>query len=296
VTDNRDPDQAKAKVITKTFKDFLENAPPNSREFVVTDLTDTSTPITLEKPVLNIYCSDNACEKVMAFDCIEVAPSQTINGWGKHFLTYRCRHCKRTQKIYSLLVRSDFDSHKHFLAATAEGSVRKIGEFPLFGNRLPSRVITLVGPDNELFLSGLKAENQGMGIGAASYYRRVVENQWKRLLDAIIQTAETHNVDSEEIELLKLAKNETQFKKAIELTKGKIPTALLIDGVHNPLQLLHDCLSMDIHESSDAECLETANDIRELLIRFSKMLDEALKDRSALDKTLARLRAKRTKE
>jgi len=49
-------------------------------------------------------------------------------------------------------------------------------------------VITLIGPDREIFLRGRRAENQGLGIGAFAYYRRVVENQKGRIITQIGKT------------------------------------------------------------------------------------------------------------
>ena len=40
----------------------------------------------------------------------------------------------------------------------------------------------LVGPDRDDFLKGRRCENQGLGVGAFIYYRRVVENQKNRIL------------------------------------------------------------------------------------------------------------------
>ena len=65
--------------------------------------------------------------------------------------------------------------------------LRAAGEYdPPFGPPTPARVITLIGPDKEYYLKGRRAENQGMGIGAFSYYRRVVENQKNRIIDEVI--------------------------------------------------------------------------------------------------------------
>ena len=73
------------------------------------------------------------------------------------------------------------------------GRARKIGEWPAFGARLPLRMKRLVGDDYELFMKGYRSENQGLGIGAFAYYRRVVETQKNRLFDEIIKASERLN-------------------------------------------------------------------------------------------------------
>ena len=82
----------------------------------------------------------------------------------------------------------------------------KIGEYPPFGPPTPRKVLNLFGDDKPLFLKGRQAENQGLGIGAFAYYRRMVDNQKNRLFDAIIAIAEEEkNADAAIIEQLRNA-------------------------------------------------------------------------------------------
>lgn len=50
-------------------------------------------------------------------------------------------------------------------------------------------MISLIGPDKELYLQGRRSESRGFGIGAFSYYRRVVENQKSRIIEEIAKAA-----------------------------------------------------------------------------------------------------------
>ena len=45
----------------------------------------------------------------------------------------------------------------------------KFGEFPAFGPPVPPRVLSLIGPDKDLFLKGRRSEIQGLGVGAFAY-------------------------------------------------------------------------------------------------------------------------------
>jgi hypothetical protein len=139
-----------------------------------------------------------------------------------------------------------------------------------------------------LFLKGRRAGNQGLGIGAYAYYRRVVENQKGRLLDKIIGVARQLDVNSPMIPALEAAKSETQFSKAIESVKDSIPESLRIRG-HNPLTLLHSALSQGLHAESDEDCLEVASAIREVLFELAERIDTVLKDHASLDMALNRL-------
>ena len=92
-----------------------------------------------------------------------------------------------------------------------------------------------------------RTENQGLGIGAFIYYRRVVENQKNRILHKVIDVSEKIRADNDKILQLKSAVKETQFSKALEMAKDVIPESLLIYG-HNPISLLHSALTRIMHK------------------------------------------------
>ena len=61
------------------------------------------------------------------------------------------------------------------------------------------------------------------------------------------------------------ALKEKQFSKAVEILKGAIPAKLLLVGGGNPLTLLYEPLSKQLHKLTDEECLREAADIRIVL-------------------------------
>jgi hypothetical protein len=148
--------------------------------------------------------------------------------------------------------------------------------------------VKLIGPDRESFLKGRRCENQGLGIGAFIYYRRVVENQKDRILNEIIKVSEKLGAPEEKIETLKKAVSETQFSKALDMAKDVIPESLLING-HSPILLLHSALSEGVHALSDEECLTIASSVRVVLGELSDRLSQALKNEEELTKALSTL-------
>jgi hypothetical protein len=168
------------------------------------------------------------------------------------------------------------------------GVIYKIGELPAFGPPTPSRVISMIGPDRELFLKGRRAENQGLGLGAFAYYRRVIEGQWKRIMDEVIRVAQTVDAPESMVTTLQQARTETQFSKAVDAMKDAIPESLRIRG-HNPLKLLHSALSEGLHEKSDAECLQLASSVRVVLTELADRVASALKDEGELQEAISRL-------
>jgi hypothetical protein len=198
------------------------------------------------------------------------------------YLTYRCDNCKRSTKTFSLYIALDPKD------ATA-GTCYKFGELPQYGPPTPTRLLRLFGDERETFLKGRRCENQGLGIGAFAYYRRVVENQKNRILDEVIRVCEKIHAAPDVIKVLEDAKKETQFSKAMDNVKDAIPQALLIKGQHNPLTLLHTALSRGLHAQTDQECLDLAHDIRVVLVELAERLGQALKDEAELNTAVTRL-------
>src|SRR5271166_2758708 len=215
---------------------------------------------------------------------------RTVIGGGRrggrtNILSLRAQTVSGTQR-HSLLpfIEVSQDTPPKFVALRCF----KFGEHPPFGPPIPSRLISLIGPDRELFLKGRRCENQALGIGAFVYYRRVVEDQKNRIFDEIIKVAEMVSAPPDTIAKLREAKKENQFSKAIDMIKDAIPQRLLIHG-QNPLTLLHSALSRGLHEQTDEKCLELATDIRLILAELSELLGHALKDERELKEAISRL-------
>jgi hypothetical protein len=255
------------------FLRLIEDLPPGSGgRFSMDD----------SRPFLNLrdaqlYCESSSCDRKMFF-----TPSTEILALNKadcRFITYKCRHCSKTQKLFAL-------------AITPPDGITKIGEHPPFGPPAPSKLVTLLGPDRDLLLKARAAESQGFGIGSYAYYRRIVERQKDRIFDRLIDVAKRIGSPREMLDQLEEAKQETQFTKGIDHIKSAIPEVLKIDG-HNPLTLLHSALSQGIHDQDDATCLQLAGDIRRVLTRFAERMAEVLKDDQELNESVKRLAGKR---
>ena len=170
----------------------------------------------------------------------------------------------------------------------ANGTLMKIGEVPEYGPPLPARLQRLVQSERDFLVKGFKSENQGFGIGAFVYYRRLVEDLKNDLIDEIIKTCgKVHNAAAF-VPALEKARKETQFSKAIEEIGDAIPDALRIDG-HNPLTLLHQALSRDLHSSSDEACLDAASAIRVVLTELSERIAQITRETSELKAARSKL-------
>lgn len=265
-----------------SVKNFFEVTPPGS----VAEIADlchnvslTRNQYRLKVSAIQLYCATDSCVGIRFFDISE-QPTADPGLLEEHFLTFTCRNCKIAEKTYAFtsLFRKD----------NKTGTLFKYGEHPPFGPHTPSRVITLIGAERDYFLKGRRAENQGLGIAAFAYYRRVVENQKARIFEEIIRVAEKVGASSETLEDLRAARSETQFTKAVGTIKHGVPESLLIDG-HNPLVLLHSALSEGLHAQSDEDCLELATSIRVVLTELVERMASALKEEATLNSAVKRL-------
>lgn len=268
--------------------EFLESHPPNQM-VRISNLTNRTyrsdygaTVDEFVAPEIQLHCPNGTCNGDRFFRFVgKSKPVIPTNDYLFFFVTYRCYNCLKEEKTFALAAKTDDKKSK-------SGECYKFGEIPNFGPPTPARLITLIGPDREEFLKGRRCENQGLGVGAFIYYRRVVESQKNRILNEIIKVSEKIGTDQAKIATLKEAVDETQFSKALDNAKDAIPESLLIDG-HSPLLLLHRALSKGVHALSDEECLEIASSVRVVLGELSERLSQALKDEEELTKALGTL-------
>jgi hypothetical protein len=271
---------------------FLASSPPDSPAEISNlcrrSSTSPNASWAVGTPDLLLYCDSEECQGLRFFECKDGTTWILSAQWKHEFMNYVCRNCRKTVKTYAVKVRQKE-------ANSSSGWATKLGEIPPFGPHTPARLITLIGPDRELFLKGRRAENRGLGIGAFSYYRRVVENQKGRIIVEIAKVAKKLGAKADVLEEFKAAEKETQFSTAVDQIKHGIPEALLIDGQHNPLTLLHHALSEGMHERTDEECLEVAQDIRVVLTELADRLSQALKQEDELTKSVTRLLTRKAK-
>ena len=274
-------------IVPTTLREFLEKTPPGPVA-LISDLGGerfySPDYAVLSLPNIALHCESETCSGIRLFrGSPEVRLKKRTSSHS--FVTYVCRNCTTMSKTFALWLSLEDDY--------VTGLAFKFGEFPQFGPPTPSRLISLIGPQKDLFLKGRRAENQGLGIAAFAYYRRVIEDQKNRIFDEIIKVSNRLSVDQMIIDELTKAKDETQFTKAVDSVKHGIPQTLLING-HNPLTLLHSALSEGMHADTDEECLEIATSIREVMAELAERMGQAMKDEAVLNTAVTRLLQKKS--
>jgi hypothetical protein len=283
-------EEVKEEIRYQTIAEFLESTPPNQL-IQISDLAEHTYDggywhDAMRTPEIQLHCEHENCNGIRFFRCVSGA-SQSLGTKSYEFfyVTYRCSNCQRVQKTFSLAAKVD-------QASKPLGECYKFGELPTYGPPVPPRLIKLIGPDRDEFLKGRRCENQGLGVGAFVYYRRVVERQKNRILEEIVKVSEKIGAPNEKLELLQEAVKETQFSKALQMAKDALPESLLING-HSPIMLLHGALSEGVHALTDEQCLEMAGSVRVVLGELSERLSQALKDEAELTKALSTLMQKK---
>lgn len=265
------------------FKTFLEAVSPGTKRKIIDLTVSQGVGVSLNTPELLLHCDSPECSGVRTFRLSDRNIGLSSEDWRYGYLSYLCGNCRKTFKRFALAV--------HWGKDTAI----KIGELPAFGPPTPARLISMIGPHRDFFLKGRRAENQGLGVAAFAYYRRVVEGEKGRIIREISKVAKILGTDKETLQAFDRAANETQFTTAIEEIKQAIPTSILIDG-HNPLTLLHSALSEGLHSETDEECLELAQHIRIIMIELADRLAVALKEDQELKAAVTKLLTKRSQK
>jgi hypothetical protein len=284
-------DEVKEEIEYQSIADFLESTPPNQL-INISDLSEVQRyqsghiSYKMRTPEIQLHCDHEQCNGTRFFRCVSGSDKDLeIKDYEFFYITYRCSNCQSVEKTFSLAAKIEKEGKP-------QGVCYKFGELPTYGPPVSPKLIKLIGPDRDEFLKGRRCENQGLGVGAFIYYRRVVENQKNRILGEIIKVSEKIGSAADKIKNLKLAVNETQFTKALELAKDAMPESLLING-HSPILLLHSALSEGVHALTDEQCLEMAGSVRIVLGELSERLSQALKDEAELTKALSTLMKKK---
>lgn len=180
------PETAPASEQPLTLSEFFESVPPNTPKglpslYEVTRRNRTGIAggvfysFSFKLPEILIHCANEICNGPRVYRPTKDSNVEAYSGVKYSFFEYLCSNCRSSLKTFAV----------RMLANDGEPNavITKLGEFPPYGPITPTRLLKLLGDQRETFLSGRRCENQGLGIGAFSYYRRVVEHQKDRIID-----------------------------------------------------------------------------------------------------------------
>ena len=198
--------------------------------------------------------------------------------------TFLCSSCQRQTIAFVVRFGADHklnkrtgDPEKDALNPTTDVPyVLKVGQYPAWSIDPPKEVKIALGRHEDLYKRGTICESQGYGIGAFAYYRRIVEDMIDQLLADIAELIEPQEREKYRAALAKVRGTIVAADK-IEIVKEMLPTFLRPGGI-NPLQTLHDALSVGIHALDEDDCLALAEGIRQSLAMLCKHIALAKQD------------------
>lgn len=195
-------------------------------------------------------------------------------------LRYVCTSCQSSSRSFLVL----FDEDKSW--------VMKVGQWPAWEIRSDRAVERMLGAHASFYRKGLVCESQGYGIGAFSYYRRIVEELIDRLLSEIGELLAGTEHDSY-MAAYEQVKTTVVAQDKIALVKDLLPANLRPDGL-NPLSILHSTLSQGLHAESDDECLAAAASVREVLVFLVSRVEGANQAKKSFTESMRKLLSKKT--
>jgi hypothetical protein len=192
---------------------------------------------------------------------------------------YVCASCREFTRVFCIKIDPDL------------AWLMKVGQFPAVEVTADSNIKNMLGSRAHYLTKAMTSEAHGYGIGAYSYYRRIVEE----LIDELLAEIESLIIDSEKAiysEALNKVKGTRVTSEKIDLVKDLLPPILRPDGM-NPLSLLHGILSEGLHAESDERCLELAAEIRETLVFLSGQVIASKNSARAFTTSMRALLAKK---
>jgi hypothetical protein len=131
----------------------------------------------------------------------------------------------------------------------------------------------------------MQCRNNGFGLGAVVYIRRIVEDKTNELIEVAAKFAESYSVDTQTVGAMRAATTErTTYDEKLRLAGAVLPEAVKVEGV-NPLYALYDLVSQGIHGMTEDECLEVADETTEVFqYIFTKLRAEVEERRGFVEK------------
>ncbi len=215
------------------------------------------------------------------------------------FLCYLCSLC-RTEKIFFLVLSEVLQPEPRRVLAPAIMPVMssasaplqvpivmltKVGQTPTPSIAIPREVEEAFGEQSELYKRALICRNQGYGVAAVAYLRRIVEDHTNELIEIAADLSQSTGAPAAQVEKIRAAKNEKRYQDKLKVASDQVPEALRPGGA-NPLGILHDTLSRDLHGQPEEVCLMTSETIREAFEYLFVKLRSQIREQQHFAKTI----------
>lgn len=180
-----------------------------------------------------------------------------------------CQSCK---SHISFLIRTFSDKNWEERKKGINIHIQKVGQYPGYEIAINNMLKEYLSEEDQVnYKKALTCLSISYGIGAYSYFRRIIENEIKRIIKDISE------LEFDGVAYVKDAYNnylkDFQMSKLIDIINKYLPKSLNELG-DNPIRLLYEQLSGGIHEFSDEQCVAKAKNIDVLLNYVVKKINE----------------------
>jgi len=138
-----------------------------------------------------------------------------------------------------------------------------VGQFPAQSTSIPSTIEKRLGTSAIFYRRALTCRNEGYGLAAVAYFRRVVEDKRNELVDVVADSAEAMGMSEEDIAKIRAAKSQKVYEDKLKIASQAMPSTMKPDGA-NPLHALFELLSVGLHTQTEEECLQIAYNVHEI--------------------------------
>jgi hypothetical protein len=180
-----------------------------------------------------------------------------------------CQSCKT---LISFLIRTTADKEWSRRSEGLNIYLQKVGQFPAYDIGLNENLKKYLNEEDQInYRKALTCLSISYGIGSFAYFRRIIENEIKRIIKDISE------LEFDDVQIVRDAyttfSKDFQMAKLIDTLNKHIPSSLKDLG-DNPIRLLYEQLSGGIHEFTEEECIEKAQSIDILLNYVIKKVNE----------------------
>lgn len=163
---------------------------------------------------------------------------------------------------------------------TGEDWIQKVGQLPIWIPRISKEMEKELGDDAEIYKKALRNMNEGYGIGACAYLRRLLEKHINPLLELLHDSKAETGASEAELKLINDAIASKDFTSKTRFAAEISPASLLVEG-HNPFQEIHERLSVGLHTLDEETANRYAQEIKEALEYVVRTLRRTHEERKA---------------
>ena len=185
----------------------------------------------------------------------------------------QCQGCKKSDYSFFVFV----DTHNNKLT--------KFGQFPTLMKKIDPIIIKELGKDTILYRKALTLLDDGYGIGACAYFRRLIEKYINPLLKHLYEIKQLEQAPPEELQKIQDAIDSKEFTRKTKFAADFAPAAILTPGI-NPLKTIHDFLSKALHKLPEEEAVKVAQQLMISLNYVIPRLKKQLKEQKEFVESL----------